>query len=104
LKAVTVQALSGTGALRVGADFMRRFINLPGDNKKKVYVPNPTWGNHIPLYKDAGFEVKYYSYYDEKTCGLNFEGMVKDIEVRTKEKRKKIIPTIHNFLRLQKKK
>jgi aspartate aminotransferase len=79
-RVVTVQALSGTGALRVGADFMRRHIDLPGENKKRIYLPNPTWGNHIPLYKDAGFEVKYYAYYNEKNCGLDFDGLVRDVE------------------------
>jgi len=79
-RAVTVQALSGTGALRVGADFMERFIDLPGDNKKIVYLPSPTWGNHIPIYNDAGFQVKYYKYYDEKTCGLDFKGLTADVK------------------------
>jgi len=48
--------------------------------KKVVYVPNPTWGNHTVLYKDAGMEVKTYKYYDEKTCGLDFAGMTSDLK------------------------
>jgi aspartate aminotransferase len=79
-RAVTIQALSGTGALRVGADFMARFINLPAETKRTVYLPDPTWGNHIPLYKDAGFQVKTYKYYDPKTCGLDFDGCRTDIK------------------------
>jgi aspartate aminotransferase len=79
-RVVTIQALSGTGALRVGADFMMRHINLPGDTRKTVWLPDPTWGNHIPLYKDAGFGVKYYKYYDPKTCGLDYEGMKNDVK------------------------
>jgi len=79
-KAVTIQALSGTGALRVGADFMRKFIGLPGDNAKTIWLPDPTWGNHLPIFKDAGFALKTYKYYDEKTCGLNFEGMKQDVK------------------------
>eukprot|EP01117_Protostelium_nocturnum_P009178 TRINITY_DN3286_c0_g1_i1.p1 TRINITY_DN3286_c0_g1~~TRINITY_DN3286_c0_g1_i1.p1 ORF type:complete len:437 (-),score=146.20 TRINITY_DN3286_c0_g1_i1:165-1475(-) len=79
-RAVTVQALSGTGSLRVGADFIKRWINLPnsGDGRS-IYVPDPTWGNHIPLFEDAGFTVKKYRYYDPKTCGLDFNAMVDDI-------------------------
>jgi len=79
-RAVTVQCLSGTGALRVGADFMERWIDLPGDNRKTIYLPNPTWGNHIPIYGDAGFQVKTYKYYDEKTCGLDFQGLKTDLK------------------------
>jgi len=78
---VTLQAISGTGALRVGADFIQRFLNVPGENGKKVvYVPNPTWGNHNVIYKDAGLDVKSYRYYDPKTCGLDFAGMVADLK------------------------
>eukprot|EP01116_Phalansterium_solitarium_P000751 TRINITY_DN105_c0_g1_i1.p1 TRINITY_DN105_c0_g1~~TRINITY_DN105_c0_g1_i1.p1 ORF type:complete len:449 (+),score=169.59 TRINITY_DN105_c0_g1_i1:55-1347(+) len=79
---VTVQAISGTGALRVGADFMKRFVDVPlGPNGKKVvYVPQPTWGNHIPIYQDAGMDVKFYKYYNDKTCGLDFEGMANDLK------------------------
>jgi len=71
----SVQAISGTGALRVGADFLHRFF--PGD--KLIYVPEPTWGNHIPLFQDAGLTVKKYTYYDPKTYGLDLKGMLKDL-------------------------
>lgn len=79
---VTVQAISGTGALRVGADFMKRFLDVPAgaNGKKVVYVPQPTWGNHIPIYQDAGMDVKFYKYYNDKTCGLDFEGMTNDLK------------------------
>jgi len=79
-RVVTIQALSGTGALRAGADFMMRHINLAADTRKTVWLPDPTWGNHIPLYKDAGFNVKHYKYYDPKTCGLDFSGLKTDVQ------------------------
>jgi len=79
-RTVSIQALSGTGALRVGGDYMKRFINLPGDNKKSIFLPNPTWGNHIPLFTDAGLTPKTYKYYNDKTCGLDFDGMKADIK------------------------
>lgn len=41
-----------------------------------IYVPNPTWGNHIAIFKNAGLEVKKYRYYDPSTVGLDFEGGV----------------------------
>lgn len=79
-RAVTVQTLSGTGALRVAGDFMKRFIGLPNTTKNVIYLPNPTWGNHIPIFKDSGFEIKYYRYYNDKTYGLDFEGLKTDIQ------------------------
>lgn len=71
------QSISGTGALRIGTAFLARFF--PG--AKALYLPTPTWGNHIPIAKDSGLEVKQYSYFDKKTVGLDFEGMKRDIKV-----------------------
>lgn len=76
---VTIQSISGTGALRVAADFLARFVpNTP------VYQPKPTWANHIPLFKDAGHSLEQYSYYDPSTCGLNFEGLTADLKAAPK--------------------
>jgi aspartate aminotransferase, mitochondrial len=71
----TVQGISGTGSLFVGAQFLSH--HFPG--KKDIYLPVPTWGNHIPLFKLAGLTVKSYRYYDPKTCGLDFKGLKEDI-------------------------
>eukprot|EP01091_Cochliopodium_minus_P004015 TRINITY_DN13938_c0_g1_i1.p1 TRINITY_DN13938_c0_g1~~TRINITY_DN13938_c0_g1_i1.p1 ORF type:complete len:446 (+),score=141.22 TRINITY_DN13938_c0_g1_i1:50-1339(+) len=73
---VTVQALSGTGALRIGGEFLNRFL----PKGTKIYMPNPTWANHIPLFQDSGFEVANYRYYLPKTCGLDNEGFIQDIK------------------------
>ncbi|RXK39397.1 aspartate aminotransferase, mitochondrial [Tremella mesenterica] len=70
------QSISGTGALRIGTAFLARFY--PG--AKAIYLPSPTWGNHIPIAKDSGLEVKQYKYFDKDTVGLDFEGMKQDIE------------------------
>jgi len=83
-RAVTVQALSGTGALRVGSDFIMKHANLPAETKKTVWLPNPTWANHNNIYADSGFQVKTYKYYDPKTCGLDFDGMRTDIKAAPK--------------------
>ena len=72
------QSISGTGALRIGGEFFARFYPGP----KAIYLPTPTWGNHIPIMKDSGLEVKSYAYYDKKTVGLDFEGMKRDMRVR----------------------
>ncbi|WFD42282.1 aspartate transaminase [Malassezia psittaci] len=72
----TTQTISGTGALRVGGEFLAK--HYPGP--KTIYVPTPTWGNHIPIFKNSGLEVKHYTYYNKDTCGLNFDGMIKDLK------------------------
>eukprot|EP01026_Neomeris_dumetosa_P061902 TRINITY_DN584_c0_g1_i5.p2 TRINITY_DN584_c0_g1~~TRINITY_DN584_c0_g1_i5.p2 ORF type:complete len:242 (-),score=40.82 TRINITY_DN584_c0_g1_i5:945-1670(-) len=72
---VSVQSLSGTGSLRVGAAFINKF--LPG---VKTYLSNPTWGNHRNIFADAGVEWVYYRYFDPETVGLDFEGMKADLK------------------------
>ena len=74
-KAVTVQALGGTGALKVGADFLHRFA--PGST---VYISDPSWENHRALFEGAGFVVNSYRYYDAKTRGLDFDGMLESVQ------------------------
>eukprot|EP00035_Acanthoeca_spectabilis_P034952 m.31750 g.31750 ORF g.31750 m.31750 type:complete len:426 (-) comp6965_c0_seq1:999-2276(-) len=74
---VTVQSISGTGALRICGEFLNRFFKFPNGNK--LHVPNPTWGNHLPIMRDSGVVPTYYSYYDPSTCGLNFTGMLDDL-------------------------
>ncbi|RZC40644.1 aspartate aminotransferase, mitochondrial [Asbolus verrucosus] len=71
----TIQGISGTGSLRVGAAFLNSFF--PGN--KIIYLPIPTWGNHTPLFKHSGLDVKSYKFYDPKTCGFDFQGALDDI-------------------------
>jgi len=71
----TVQGISGTGSLRIGTAFLSSFFN----SSKDLYLPTPTWGNHVPLAKHAGLNVKQYRYYDPKTCGFDFHGALLDI-------------------------
>jgi len=47
-------------------------------------LPTPSWGNHNPLFRLAGLTVKSYRYYDPKTCGLDFKGVMEDISVSTR--------------------
>ena len=68
---VTVQALGGTGGLKIGADFLRQIS--PGAT---IWISDPSWENHRALFEGAGFAVKEYPYYDPKTHGLNFDGML----------------------------
>jgi len=73
---VSVQCISGTGSLRVGANFLAKWF--PGN--KTIYLPKPSWGNHTPIMKHAGLEVGSYGYYDPTTCGLNFAAACEDIK------------------------
>jgi len=74
-----VQALSGTGALRLGGDFIQRWIH-PGSPTYTVYLPDPTWGNHNSIFTDSRLRLAKYRYYEPSTRGLNFKGMLSDIE------------------------
>ena len=46
-----------------------------------MYVSNPTWGNHISMGKTAGYEVRTYRYYDAATKGIDFKGLLEDLNV-----------------------
>ncbi len=69
-RVVTAQALGGTGALKLGADFLKRF--LPGS---ELYISSPSWENHRAVFETAGFVVKDYPYYAADSHGLDFDGM-----------------------------
>src|SRR5262245_11006674 len=69
-KIVTVQALGGTGGLKIGADFLKQF-----SPDATVWISEPSWENHRQLFEAAGFTVKSYRYYEPKTKGLDFAGM-----------------------------
>lgn len=70
-RVLTAQSLGGTGALKIGADFLRQL--LP---QSKVVISNPSWENHRALFERAGFAVETYPYYDASTHGLNFPAML----------------------------
>ena len=74
-RAVTVQALGGTGGLKLGADFLRKFA--PG---AQVWISDPSWENHRALFEGAGFTVNNYAYYDPATRGLAFPAMIAALE------------------------
>jgi aromatic-amino-acid transaminase len=74
-RAITVQAIGGTGALKIGADFLKRFAP-----ESQVYISDPSWENHRALFESAGFTVNNYAYYDAATHGVNFAGMLADLK------------------------
>ena len=69
---VTAQALGGTGALKIGADFLKRL-----NPQAHVLISDPSWENHRALFEGAGFKVETYPYYDAATHGLDFSGMTR---------------------------
>src|SRR3954470_21487301 len=70
-RVATVQALGGTGGLKVGADFLKR-VNLGA----KVLISDPSWENHRALFTQAGFAVEAYPYYNAVRRGIDFDGML----------------------------
>ena len=69
-RVLTIEALGGTGALKVGADYLRRLLPT-----SKLYISDPSWENHRALFETAGFIVENYPYYDAATRGVDFAGM-----------------------------
>jgi aromatic-amino-acid transaminase len=74
-RVVGAQALGGTGALKIAADFLQRF-----DRGAEVWISTPSWENHRALFEGAGFKVQQYPYYDPATHGVDFKGMVQTLE------------------------
>ncbi len=72
---VTVQALGGTGGLKIGADFLRR-----ADPGAQVWISTPSWENHRALFESAGFTVQSYPYYDAASHGVDFAGMLSTLD------------------------
>jgi aromatic-amino-acid transaminase len=70
-RVVTVQALGGTGGLKIGADFLRRIAP-----DSQVWISEPSWENHRALFESAGFTVNTYPYYDPSSSGVDFAGMI----------------------------
>ncbi|XWS72039.1 hypothetical protein CRYUN_Cryun02cG0006600 [Craigia yunnanensis] len=73
-RVATAQCLSGTGSLRVGAEFLAKHYH-----QHTIYIPLPSWGNHLKVFTMAGLSVKTYRYYDPTTRGLDFQGLLEDL-------------------------
>ncbi|MFZ3219021.1 MAG: amino acid aminotransferase [Rhodoferax sp.] len=70
-RVATVQAIGGTGGLKVGADFLKKL-----SPSAKVLISDPSWENHRALFANAGFTVETYPYYDAAKRGVNFDAML----------------------------
>ncbi|SCK28591.1 amino acid aminotransferase [Vogesella sp. LIG4] len=67
----TIQTIGGSGALKIGADLLKRYFPA-----SEVWVSSPTWDNHRAMFEGAGFVVHEYPYYDAATCGVKFDEML----------------------------
>lgn len=72
---VTCQSISGTGSLRLIGEFLNKFYD-----SKTILVPQPTWSNHLSVFKESGLTTKFYTYYDVSKNGLNFDGLINDLK------------------------
>ena len=79
-RVATVQAIGGTGALRIGADFLKKV-----SPNARVLISDPSWENHLALFTQAGFTVGTYRYYDADNRGINFAGFLADLQAAPAE-------------------
>lgn len=87
----TIQTVGGSGALKVGADFLKRFFP-----DSQVWVSDPTWDNHRSMFDGAGFVVNDYPYYDDATGNIDFDGMIGTLQGLPKRSIVLLHPCCHN--------
>ncbi|MDV6249685.1 amino acid aminotransferase [Vibrio sp. EA2] len=90
-RVATIQSLGGSGALMIGADFLKHYFP-----NSKVWVSNPTWENHHAIFAGAGFEVGTYPYFNPETKMLDFDGMVSTLKTLPEESIVLLHPCCHN--------
>jgi aromatic-amino-acid transaminase len=87
----SIQTLGGSGALKVGADFLKRYFPNSG-----VWVSDPTWDNHVAIFNGAGFEVNTYPWYDAETNGVKFDAFLAALSALPKRSIVLLHPCCHN--------
>lgn len=90
-KVSVVQTVGGSGALKVGADFLKAAYP-----RSRVLVSDPTWDNHIGIFEGASFDVGRYAYFDVETKGLNLPGMLRDLGNARRHDIVLLAPCCHN--------
>jgi len=73
-RVATIQTLGGSGALKVGADFLKRYFPASG-----VWVSDPTWENHIAIFEGSGFEVSTYPWFDSESNGVRVDALLETL-------------------------
>lgn len=90
-RVATIQTLGGSGALKVGADFLKRYFPDSG-----VWVSDPTWENHVAIFEGAGFVVSTYPWYDSTTNGVRFEAFLEKLNTLDAQSIVLLHPCCHN--------
>ncbi|WP_312159627.1 amino acid aminotransferase [Acinetobacter sp.] len=90
-RAVTIQTLGGSGALKVGADFLKKYFP-----ESDVWVSQPTWENHIAIFNGAGIHSHFYPYFDAATNGVNVPAMLEKLSELPAKSIVLLHPCCHN--------
>lgn len=90
-RAVTIQTLGGSGALKVGADFLKKYFP-----ESDVWVSQPTWENHIAIFNGAGIHSHFYPYFDATTNGVNVPAMLEKLSQLPAKSIVLLHPCCHN--------
>ncbi|KAL5601377.1 uncharacterized protein BROUX77_005626 [Berkeleyomyces rouxiae] len=88
----SVQTISGTGAVHMGALFLSKFYR----GNRQVYISDPTWANHTQIFKNVGLPVLQYPYFDKATRGLDFDGLMKSLSEASDRSVVLLHPCAHN--------
>nr|WP_201746549.1 aromatic amino acid transaminase [Enterobacter chengduensis] len=90
-RVATIQTLGGSGALKVGADFLKKYFPDSG-----VWVSDPTWENHVAIFEGAGFEVATYPWFDSETNGVRVEALLEKLNTLPARSIVLLHPCCHN--------
>lgn len=90
-RAVTIQTLGGSGALKVGADFLKKYFP-----ESDIWVSQPTWDNHIAIFNGAGIKSHFYPYFDAKTNGVDVSAMLETLNTLPAKSIVLLHPCCHN--------
>ena len=90
-RAVTIQTLGGSGALKVGADFLKKYFPY-----SDLWVSQPTWENHIAIFNGAGIQTHFYPYFDAETNGVNVAAMLETLTTLPAKSIVLLHPCCHN--------
>lgn len=87
----SIQTLGGSGALKIGADFLKTYFP-----QSQVWVSDPTWENHVAIFAGAGFSVNTYPWFDSETHGVRFEALLEKLETLPAQSIALLHPCCHN--------
>ncbi len=90
-RVVTIQTLGGSGALKVGADFLNKYFP-----QSEIWVSQPTWENHIAIFNGAGVQTHFYPYYDADTHAVNLTAMLDTLKQLPAQSIVLLHPCCHN--------